>query len=120
MIKKIAFTMYPVTDLARARKFYEEDLGLVKTSNYDNVKWVEYDLAGGCFAITTMVPVKPSSDSGGSIAFEVDDVVALTAKLKAKGVTIKMEMMDTPVCKMSVVLDTEGNAVTLHQLKRKT
>jgi predicted enzyme related to lactoylglutathione lyase len=118
MIKKIAFTMYPVTDMVRARKFYEEDLGLVKTADYGGT-WVEYD-PGGCFAITTMAPIKPSSDSGGSVAFEVDDVVALTAKLKAKGVTIKVEMMDTPVCKMSVVLDTEGNAVTLHQLKRKT
>jgi len=27
MIKSIAFTMYPVTDIARARKFYEQDLG---------------------------------------------------------------------------------------------
>ena len=118
MIKKIAFTMYPVTDMARARKFYEEELGLVKTSDYGGT-WVEYD-PGGCFAITTMVPVKPSSDSGGSIAFEVDDVKALTAKLKSKGITVKMEVMDTPVCQMSVVIDPEGNAVTLHQLKRKS
>ena len=110
--------MYPVANMARARKFYEEDLGLVKTSDYGGT-WVEYD-PGGCFAITTMVPVKPSSDSGGSIAFEVDDVVALTATLKAKGVTVKMEPMDTPVSKMAVILDTEGNAVTLHQLKRKS
>jgi predicted enzyme related to lactoylglutathione lyase len=120
MIKKIAFTMYPVTDMARARKFYEEDLGLAKTSSYPGDKWVEYDLAGGCFAITTMVPTKPSSDSGGGIAFEVDDVIALTKKLKDKGLTVKMDVMETPVCHMSVVIDTEGNAVTLHQLKRKT
>jgi hypothetical protein len=26
--KKVAFTYYPVTDVARARKFYEETLGL--------------------------------------------------------------------------------------------
>jgi predicted enzyme related to lactoylglutathione lyase len=119
MIKRIAFTMYPVTDMARARQFYEDGLGLVKTSNVPGDKWIEYDLAGGCFAITTMVPVKPSSDAGGSIAFEVDDVVALTSTLKANGTTVKMDVMETPVCHMSVVLDPEGNAVTLHQLKRK-
>jgi extradiol dioxygenase family protein len=28
MFKKVAFTYYPVTDVARARKFYEETLGL--------------------------------------------------------------------------------------------
>ena len=27
MITSIAFTMYPVTDIARARRFYEQDLG---------------------------------------------------------------------------------------------
>ena len=29
MVTHIAFTMYPVKDLTRARRFYEEDLGLV-------------------------------------------------------------------------------------------
>jgi len=28
MIKKIAFTMYPVLDMKRARAFYENTLGL--------------------------------------------------------------------------------------------
>ena len=28
MLKKVAFTMYPVADVPRARKFYEESLGL--------------------------------------------------------------------------------------------
>lgn len=120
MIKRIAFTMYSVADMARARKFYEEDLGLVKTSNYPGDKWIEYDLAGGCFAITSMVPVKPSADAGGSIAFEVDNLDELLATLKSKGVPVKMDNMDTPVCNMAVVVDPEGNAVTLHQLKRKT
>jgi hypothetical protein len=28
MFKKVAFTMYPISDVPRARKFYEETLGL--------------------------------------------------------------------------------------------
>ena len=32
MFKKVAFTMYPITDVARARKFYEETLGLKRGS----------------------------------------------------------------------------------------
>lgn len=28
MIRSIAFTLYPVADMARSRKFYEEALGL--------------------------------------------------------------------------------------------
>jgi len=59
-----------------------------------------------------------------AFAFELrrerDDGVALTTKLQGEGVTVKIPVMDTPVCQMSVVIDPAGNAVTLHQLKRKT
>lgn len=33
-----------------------------------------------------------------------------------KGHRVKVEPMTTPVCRMSVVLDPEGNALTLHQV----
>lgn len=119
MIKRIAFTMYVVTDMARARKFYEGELGLVKSASYQDDQWIEYD-PGGCFAITNMVPgLVPSNNSGG-IAFEVDDAKAITEKLKANGAKVKMDVMETPVCFMSVVLDPDGNKITLHQLKRAT
>ena len=121
MIKKIAFTMYSVNDLTRARQFYEQDLGLKMTQEF-NGQWIEYDLAGGCFAITSMLKdqVKPSANSGGSIAFEVDDVDTLVAQLKEKGHTILREPFSSPVCRMAVVMDTEGNAVMLHKLNRST
>lgn len=48
MIKHIAFTMYPVTDMARARRFYEDTLGLRLTRHEaSEYEWVEYDLDGG-------------------------------------------------------------------------
>lgn len=116
MIKHIAFTMYPVKDLARARKFYEEDLGLTMTENFQDA-WYEYDIAGGCFAITTLAEgVTPSSRAGGSIAFEVDDVDSAVETLRAKGIQVKVEPFSTPVCRLAVVVDPEGNAVTLHKM----
>ena len=45
MIKEIAFTAYPVTDMARARAFYEGVLGLTVETNHGD-KWVEYGLNG--------------------------------------------------------------------------
>lgn len=117
MIKHIAFTMYPVSDMARARKFYEEALGLGVTKNFRD-EWVEYHLGNGAFAITTMAKtVKPGANSGGSIAFEVDDVDATLRKLKAAKAVVKVEAFDTPVCRMAVVLDSEGNALTVHAKK---
>ena len=118
MIKKVAFTMYTVTDMSRARAFYEKTLGLKVGSNYDD-KWVEYDLPeGGCFAITNMAQgVSPSTTAGGSIAFEVSDIKQLVDELKQKQVQFKVDIFESPVCFMAVPIDSEGNAFMLHQLK---
>jgi predicted enzyme related to lactoylglutathione lyase len=116
MIKRIAYTMYPVINMDRARKFYEEDLGLVASFETPNGQWVEFE-PGGCFVLTTMAPVKPSSDSGGSVAFEVEDVVSLTNALKGKGVTVQLDVTETPASLISVVVDPEGNSVSLCQQK---
>ena len=123
MFKKVAFTMYPVTDVARARKFYEETLGLKRGSmgNQGERYWIEYDLpGGGCLALTNFVPDKPSDAAGGTIAFEVEDIDRLMADLKAKGVTFKSDIIHSPVCRMAVCLDSEGNSILLHQLKPKS
>lgn len=120
MLQKVAFTMYPVVDMVRARTFYEEVLGLTRGSAPEGVPWIEYDLpGGGCLAITTVSQTKPSADSGGTIAFEVDDLDALIADLEAKNVTFASDMIHSPVCRMRVIADSEGNRILLHELKRK-
>lgn len=82
--------------------------------------WIEYDLPqGGCFAITTLAEgVKPSAVSGGSIAFEVEDLDSLTQQLKKNGVTFKLDTFSSPVCRMAIIIDSEGNAITLHELNQ--
>ncbi len=120
IVKHIAFTMYPVKDIARARRFYEEVLGLQTTCVAACGKWVEYHLNNGCFAITTLAEdVSPSANSGGSIAFEVDDVDVMIKKLRAKNITVKIEPFSTPVCRLAVVLDPEGNALSIHAKNRQ-
>jgi predicted enzyme related to lactoylglutathione lyase len=118
MIKHIAFTVYPVKDMARARAFYENDLGLKLSSEYKG-KWIEYHLNDNCFAITTMVGEveEPSAKAGGAIGFEVDDVKATVDRLKAKGVKMKLEPFETAGCYMAMIYDPEGNGVILHQQK---
>jgi predicted enzyme related to lactoylglutathione lyase len=118
MFKKVAFTYYPVIDVARARKFYEGTLGLKSGSagNQGDNWWVEYDLpGGGCLALTNFTKEKPSDTAGGTIAFEVEDLDRLMTDLKAKGVTFKSDVIHSPVCRMAVCLDSEGNSILLHQ-----
>ena len=118
MIRHIAFTLYPVRDMARARGFYEETLGLRLTRREAHeFEWVEYDLDGGMFALTNLTEGgAPSADAGGSIAFEVENVDETVEQLRAKGVRVKLEPLSTPVCRLAVILDSEGNALTLHQV----
>lgn len=118
MFKKVAFTMYPVADVARAREFYEETLGLEAgtVGNQGEGYWVEYDLpSGGCMAITNFIQDAPSDAAGGTIALEVEDLDRLIGELKAKGVTFKGDVVESPVCRMTVCLDSEGNSILLHQ-----
>ena len=40
MIESVAFIVYPVKDIARAREFYEDTLGLKLTQNFQD-DWLE-------------------------------------------------------------------------------
>jgi predicted enzyme related to lactoylglutathione lyase len=118
MFQKVAFTMYPVKDMARARAFYEDMLQLGPGSGGPSSPWVEFDLpGGGCLAITTVTPNEPSASAGGTIAFEVDDLPATIAELKSRDVKFLAEGIDSPVCRMAVISDPDGNAIVLHKLK---
>ena len=120
MLRKVAFTMYPVKDMARARAFYEGVLGLTRDNSSDASPWTEYDLpGGGCLAITNVTGAAPATDAGGTIAFEVDDLDATIADLEAKQVVFKSDLIHSPVCRMRVIEDSEGNAILLHELKNK-
>lgn len=112
-VKHIAFTMYPVKDMRRARGFYENLIGLDLTHKFGEM-FVEYHLDNGCFSLGKLEGLKPSANSGG-IGFEVEDLDGFVKTLKEKGVKVKMEPFATPVCRMAVLIDTEGNAFTLHQ-----
>ncbi len=121
MFQKVAFTMYPVKDAQRARAFYEGTLGLTVGSHSSSGVWTEYDLpGGGCLALFETNDIEPSAAAGGCVAFEVDDLDALIARLKGEGVTFKAEMIHSPVCRMSVIVDSEGNAILLHELHKKS
>lgn len=113
-IKHLAFTMYPVKDMKRARKFYEKVLGLEVGNDWDG-KWVEYFPGSGCFALTNMIPMKPAMN----MAFEVDDLDAAVKRLTAAKSKCVYKPYDTPVCRFAAFRDTEGNSFMLHQKKRR-
>lgn len=112
-VKHIAFTVYPVKDVKRARRFYEKALGLKLGGDYQG-RWLEYYLKNGCFALTTMFKGK-----GVGVAFEVDDVDGMYARLLKMGGKKHVPPFASPVCRSAVVADPDGNHVVVHAKNRR-
>ena len=117
-IVEIAFTGYPVTDIKRARAFYEDVLKLESTRNFgdEHRAWIEYDLGPSTFAISNMSSEdwKPSND-GPAIAFEVEDFDSAIARLRDHNVRFALDPFETPVCRMAIVTDPDGNSICIHK-----
>ena len=118
-ITEIAFTVYPVTDLARSRAFYEKTLGLTPAREFleEGGSFVEYDIASGTFAIGEAREGFTPTPTGASIAFEVSDFDAAVAELRKAGTPFVMEPLETPVCRMALISDPDGSALFIHQRK---
>jgi predicted enzyme related to lactoylglutathione lyase len=96
----------PVTDVSRARKFYEGTLGLVPKREFAG--GVIYE-CGGCEVY--MYPTSNAGTSKASQAFwEVKDVEAEVKELKTRGV--KFEEYDIPGASMKNSIATGGGAKT--------
>lgn len=117
---EIAFTGYPVTDIARARAFYETLLNLKTSATFEHEgrHWIEYEVGPTTIAITNMSQEmwKPASD-GPCIALEVADFDVAIESLKTADVKFSVEPMDSGVCRLAVVHDPDGNAVAIHKRK---
>jgi predicted enzyme related to lactoylglutathione lyase len=115
MIQEISFTGTPVTDLPRARAFYEGVLGFKPSKESAGGMWVEYEIGSGTFGIGCYGNSwKPSTD-GTYIAFEADDFEVEISGLKAKGVPFVMEPTPTPVCRFAIISDPDGNRILIHK-----
>lgn len=116
-VKEIAFTGYPVTDIARARAFYEGVLNLKSSAVWeDGAKaWIEYDIGPSTLAITNFSPEWKPSSSGPAAALEVEDFDAAVKAIRDAGVRIVVEPASSPACRLCVILDPDGNSLTIHR-----
>jgi predicted enzyme related to lactoylglutathione lyase len=117
---EIAFTCYPVTDLKKARQFYEGILTLKESRRFgtDEKGFVEYDIGSGTLAIGNTAPDWKPSPGGGSVGLEVEDFDAAIAGIRSSGCKFRLEPIETPVCHMAVVSDPDGNSITIHRRKK--
>jgi predicted enzyme related to lactoylglutathione lyase len=116
-INAIGFVAIPVTDIPRARKFYEEVLGLTVSDEMMGGKWIEYGVGEDTLAIANVSDMWRPSDQGTGVAFEVEDFDEAIQRLKDRHVRFAAEPFETPCCHMAVVQDPDGNKLMIHKLK---
>ena len=113
-VERTDFVSVPVQDMARAKRFYSETLGLA-SPNLDNA-WPEFPTGN-----VSLYLVDPSAIGAefaphvSHIALRVADVAGARAKLETAGVAFEGDIFDTGVCHMAFFRDSEGNALMLHR-----
>jgi predicted enzyme related to lactoylglutathione lyase len=114
---EIAFVGYPVTDLPRARQFYEGMLGLkmTKLCGDEKAARMEYDIGANTLAIANGHPKWKPSPGGGTAALAVEDFAAAGKQLRESGCTFYADPVKTPVCNIAIVADPDGNPIMIHQ-----
>lgn len=115
-----AYAKLPAQDVARARSFYSEKLGLLPFAEVHNHLY--YDVAGVHFIVF------PSSGAPSGthdqLGLVVADVKAEVERLKSRGVefeayppppgaTIKGEVMDLGAVRAAWFKDSEGNLISV-------
>ena len=115
-------TILPVTDVGRARRFYEEKLGL-GPGREGTAGEVLFESRGARIALSPRA--EPTTAKHTALSFEVSDISREVSDLERRGV--RFEDYDLPdlktvghVCvlgaeKAAWFKDTEGNILCVHQ-----
>ena len=114
-INAIAFVGIPVTDMKRAREFYEGVLGLQADPEMTGEMWTEYSIGEGTLAIACIGEQWKPSDQGTSAALEVESLEDAIARLEER--KVPFDKFDSPVCRMAAIQDPDGNKLVIHKLK---
>lgn len=111
-VERVDFVSVPTRDIAQARRFYGEVLGLVRNVRSPD----EFEAANVTFALwrpeADGLPFTPNT---AGVALRVPDVAAARERLESAGVRFLGDTVDTGVCHMGFFHDPDGNVLILHR-----
>ena len=113
-VEQVDFVSVLTQDIARAKQFYGETLGLpIETEGANDM---EFTL--GQVTLDVFDPASAGQEfapSPAGIAIRVPDVAVARRELEAKGVQFDGEIVDTGVCHFAFFEDPDGNKLMLHR-----
>lgn len=113
LVERTDFVSVPVQDMARAKSFYRDTLGM-RSPDWD-AGFPEIET--GNLSLYLVDPTAMGMDFAphtAHIALRVPDVAAACSQLEERGVRFTGEH-DTGVCNMAFFRDSEGNSLMLHR-----
>jgi catechol 2,3-dioxygenase-like lactoylglutathione lyase family enzyme len=113
-VEEVDFVSVLTRDIARAKEFYGETLGLpIETEGESDMEFTLGQVTLDVFDPSSVGQEFAPSPAG--IAIRVPDVAATRAELEAKGVQFDGEIVDTGVCHFAFFRDPDGNKLMLHR-----
>jgi catechol 2,3-dioxygenase-like lactoylglutathione lyase family enzyme len=113
-VEHVDFVSFLTQDIARAKEFYSEVLGLELETEGDS----DMEFRVGQVTLDVFDPSsigQPFAPSPAGLALRVADVDAARGELEAKGVVFDGETIETSVCRQAWFKDPDGNALMLHR-----
>jgi catechol 2,3-dioxygenase-like lactoylglutathione lyase family enzyme len=113
-VEHVDFVSVLTQDLARAKHFYADVLGLeIETEGESDMEFRLGQVTLDVFDPSSIG--QPFAPSPAGIALRVPDVETVRGELEAKGVVFDGETIETSVCRQAWFKDPDGNALMLHR-----
>ena len=118
LLRDMSLVFYNVTDLERAKEFYQKTLELTPMFAMEDIGWVEYTAGSGANVAINKVSTGAKMAPGGATAvFSVDDIEWTRGKLEEKGVVFEGDILTIhDVVRLTTFFDPDGNRLMLAQI----
>ncbi len=114
MFRGVAVVWMPVQDIARAKGFYRDTLGLQITK--EDGDWAEVDANGLTLGLNGREPEGAGSGGGSVVTFQPEGSLEETvSNLKEQGVEVPAEISEHPWGRVATFKDSEGNDLQLYE-----
>jgi catechol 2,3-dioxygenase-like lactoylglutathione lyase family enzyme len=119
IVTGVDYVGIPTNDIETARDFYENVLGLERSSVWQRsgepAVGAEFETGTVTIALINCPGLGiPFQTNPAPLALHVEDVAAARAELESRGVTFVADDIDSGVCHMANFRDPDGNALMLH------